>query len=102
MLTGGSTFSAAETFTQPSSTTQVGPCGSGSPHKRLLGHATRRLPGGWETWLPNEEFRTRPEGTFDGPSIPPRLKEPVFTDEQFAGHHDSAFDRAVAVLRGHY
>lgn len=50
-------------------------------------------------WLPNEEFLTRQGGTFDGAGIPPHIRTPVFTEEEFATDRDSAFDAAVAVLR---
>ncbi|WP_369216125.1 hypothetical protein [Streptomyces flavofungini] len=49
--------------------------------------------------LPNEQFLTRTGDTFDGPGMPPHLKEPVFTEEEFAKQRDSAFDRALNVLR---
>lgn len=60
---------------------------------------TRKLPGGMSAWLPNEEFLTRSGRTFDGTGIPPHLTEPVFTEEEFDEKRDSAFDRAVNVLR---
>lgn len=99
MLTGGSTVSAGETFTQalmerPGRTVRIGEHTQG-----VFSDVMRRaLPGGWEFMLPNEEFLTRTEATFDGPGVPPHLREPVFTDEELARGRDSAFDRAVAVL----
>ncbi|OEJ23724.1 protease [Streptomyces agglomeratus] len=100
VLTGGTTFSAGETFTQalierPGLTVRIGEPTQGVFSDTL----ERRLPGGWTVLLPNEEFLTRSGHTFDGPGIPPHLSEPVFTDEEFARHLDSAFDRAVEVLR---
>ncbi|GGS87584.1 hypothetical protein GCM10010270_69540 [Streptomyces violaceus] len=49
--------------------------------------------------LPNEEFLNRSGQTYDGTGIPPHVTEPVFTKEEFAKKRDSAFDRAVSVLR---
>lgn len=99
VLIGGSTVSAGETFTQalmerPGRTIRIGEHTQGVFSDVMQ----RRLPGGWEVWLPNEEFLTRSGDTFDGPGIPPHLREPVFTDEEFARGRDSAFDRAVSVL----
>lgn len=58
----------------------------------------RRLPNDWQTGVPNEVFRTRDGHTFDGAGIPPNVREPVFTEDEFANHRDSAFDRAVRML----
>ncbi|WP_079131696.1 S41 family peptidase [Streptomyces nanshensis] len=95
VLTGGSTVSAGETFTQalmerPDRTVRIGQPTQGVFSDTL----ERRLPNGWSVMLPNEEFRTRHGRTFDGTGIPPHLTEPVFTDEEFAHDRDSAFDRA--------
>ncbi|WKX74270.1 S41 family peptidase [Streptomyces sp. XD-27] len=100
VLTGGSTVSAGETFTQalmdrPGRTIRIG-----EPTQGVFSDVmVRALPNGWEFGLPNEVFRTRSGRTFDATGIPPHISEPVFTEEEFAGHRDSAFDRAVAVLR---
>lgn len=99
VLTGGSTISAGETFTQalmerPGRTVRIGENTQGVFSDAM----ERELPGGWQIRLPNEEFLTRSGSTFDGPGIPPQLPEPVFTEEEFAKGRDSAFDRAVAVL----
>ncbi|WP_406278583.1 S41 family peptidase [Embleya sp. NBC_00896] len=100
VLTGGSTVSAGETFTQalierPGYTIRIG-----EPTQGVFSDVLERvLPNGWHIGLPNEEFRTADGRTFDGAGIPPHLAEPVFTDEEFAQHRDSAFDRAVATLR---
>jgi hypothetical protein len=100
VLTGGSTLSAGETFTQallerPGRTVRIGQHTQGVFSDTL----ERRLPNGWSFLLPNEEFRTRDGRTFDGVGIPPHIAEPVFTDEEFEHGRDSAFDRAVAELR---
>lgn len=39
-------------------------------------------------------------GCLGGTGIPPHLREPVFTDEEFTHHRDSAFDRARTAPRG--
>ncbi|MFI9406348.1 S41 family peptidase [Nocardia sp. NPDC052316] len=103
ILTGGSTVSAGETFTQamlerPSRTTRIG-----QPTQGVFSDVMqRKLPGpGHEDWwfgVPNEEFLTSDHRTFDGTGIPPELTEPVFTDEEFAENRDSAFDRALSWL----
>ncbi|AWT47369.1 MULTISPECIES: S41 family peptidase [Streptomyces] len=100
VLTGGSTFSAGETFTQalmdrPGKTVRIG-----RPTQGVFSDVmSRTLPNGMSAWLPNEEFLTRSGGTFDGTGIPPHLTEPVFTKEEFDKQRDSAFDRALGVLR---
>ncbi|WP_432056648.1 S41 family peptidase [Streptomyces sp. bgisy022] len=100
VLTGGSTFSAGETFTQalmdrPGKTVRIG-----QPTQGVFSDVMpRRLPNDMSVWLPNEEFLTRSGRTFDGTGIPPHLTEPVFTKEEFDKKRDSAFDRAVNVLR---
>ncbi|GAP51746.1 S41 family peptidase [Streptomyces azureus] len=102
VLTGGSTFSAGETFTQalmdrPGKTVRIG-----QPTQGVFSDVMpRKLPNGMSAWLPNEEFLTRSGRTFDGTGIPPHLTEPVFTKEQFDKKRDSAFDRAVNVLRNY-
>ncbi|MBL1086927.1 S41 family peptidase [Streptomyces actinomycinicus] len=100
VLTGGSTVSAGETFTQalfdrPGRTVRIGQPTQGVFSDPL----TRTLPGGLSFTLPNEEYLTRTGRTFDGTGIPPHVTVPVFTEEEFAHHRDSAFDRAVTLLR---
>lgn len=100
VLTGGSTFSAGETFTQalmdrPGRTVRIGQSTQGVFSDVMA----RKLPNGMSAWLPNEEFLTGSGRTFDGTGIPPHLTEPVFTEEEFDKKRDSAFDRAVSVLR---
>ncbi|MER5547870.1 S41 family peptidase [Streptomyces sp. NPDC002589] len=101
VLIGGSTVSAGETFTQalldrPGRTVRIG-----QPTQGVFSDVLeRRLPDGLAFGLPNEEFATRTGRTFDGTGIPPQLTEPVFTKEEFAKNRDSAFDRAVNLLRG--
>ncbi|MFB7608700.1 S41 family peptidase [Streptomyces gardneri] len=100
VLTGGSTVSAGETFTQalmdrPGRTVRIGQSTQGVFSDVMV----RKLPNGMSVWLPNEELLTRSGRTFDGAGIPPHLTEPVFTTEEFEQNKDSAFDRAVKVLR---
>ena len=101
VLTGGSTVSAGETFTQalidrPSRTVRVG-----QPTQGVFSDVmARRLPNGMTAWLPNEEFLTGTGRTFDGTGIPPQVTEPVFTEKEFAEKRDSAFDTAVNLLAG--
>ncbi|RZD67709.1 protease [Streptomyces albidoflavus] len=102
VLTGGSTVSAGETFTQalmdrPGRTVRIG-----QPTQGVFSDVMRRkLPNGMAAWLPNEEFLTRSGRTFDGTGIPPHLAEPVFTEDEFDKKRDSAFSRALNVLRDH-
>ncbi|MFE9560704.1 S41 family peptidase [Streptomyces sp. NPDC006487] len=99
VLTGGSTVSAGETFTQallerPGRTVRIGEPTQGV-FSDVLGRA---LPNGWELGLPNEQFLTRTGKTFDGPGIPVDVRTPVFTQEEFDAHRDSAFTAALRRL----
>ncbi|WNI30660.1 S41 family peptidase [Streptomyces sp. ITFR-6] len=100
VLTSGTTYSAGETFTQalidrPGRTVRIG-----EPTQGVFSDTMDRvLPNGMALWLPNEEFLTRSGRTFDGAGIPPHIRTPVFTEEEFAKNRDSAFDAAVAELR---
>ncbi|WP_327401920.1 S41 family peptidase [Streptomyces sp. NBC_01288] len=101
VLTGGSTVSAGETFTQalmnrPGETLRIGQPTQGVFSDTL----TRHLPNGMAAWLPNEEFLTHSGRTFDGTGIPPQVRVPVFTEEEFAAGRDSGFEGAVGVLGG--
>lgn len=102
VLTGGSTVSAGETFTQalidrPGRTVRIG-----QPTQGVFSDVMERgLPNGMTAWLPNEEYLTDSGRTFDGTGIPPQVSVPVFTEEEFREGRDSAFDRAVkAMARG--
>ncbi|MDQ0688642.1 hypothetical protein QFZ56_007605 [Streptomyces achromogenes] len=102
VLTGGSTVSAGETFTQALMDRPGGMVRIGQPTQGVFSDVMpRKLPNGMSAWLPNEEFLTRSARTFDGTGIPPHLTEPVFTKEEFDKKRDSAFDRALNVLRNH-
>ncbi len=100
VLTGGSTISAGETFTQALFGRSPAPIRIGENTQGVFSDTLERtLPNGWQFIVPNEEFQTADGRTFDGPGIPPNLRTPVFTEEEFAKDRDSAFDRAVALLR---
>jgi C-terminal processing protease CtpA/Prc len=98
-LTGPSTVSAGETFTQALM--------GRTPHVTRIGENTqgvfsdvlgRRLPNGWRFGLPNEVFLT-PEGkAFDGPGIPPDLLVAVFSPSDLAAGKDPAMAKAIEVL----
>lgn len=100
ILAGGSTISAGETFTQAMLNRPRRPIVIGQPTQGVFSDTPQRtLPNGWEFWLPNEEYLDRRGRTYDGTGIPPDITTPVFTDEKFAADRDSAFDRAVTLLR---
>ncbi|ALG11950.1 S41 family peptidase [Kibdelosporangium phytohabitans] len=100
VLTGGSTFSAGETFAQALIGRTPSPVRIGENTQGVFSDKLERtLPNGWSFTLPNEEYLTRTGGTFDGTGIPPHVRTPVFTREEFAADRDSAFDRAVTLLR---
>ncbi|MEV0407132.1 S41 family peptidase [Actinoallomurus sp. NPDC050550] len=99
VLTGGSTISAGETFTQALMDRLPRPVRIGENTQGVFSDILdRHLPNGWAFGLPDEEFLTRTGTTFDGAGIPPDVRTPVFTDEELAKGRDSAFDRAVALL----
>jgi hypothetical protein len=101
VLTGGSTVSAGESFTQALTDRPGGAVRIGEPTQGVFSDTLdRALPNGWSFSLPNEELLTREGTTFDGPGIPPDHCEPVFTEEEYDNHRDSAFDQAVALLAG--
>ncbi|MCO5996319.1 S41 family peptidase [Actinoallomurus rhizosphaericola] len=101
LLTGGSTVSAGETFTQALMDRSPRPVRIGANTQGVFSDILdRKLPNGWAFGLPDEEFLTRTGRTFDGPGIPPDIRTPVLTDEELAEGCDSAFDRAVALLSG--
>ncbi|RBQ19403.1 protease [Spongiactinospora rosea] len=101
LLTADTTVSAGETFTQammerPGRTVRIG-----QPTQGVFSDIMQRtLPNGMQLWVPNEEFLTKAGTTYDGAGVPPHIRTPVFTEEEFAADRDSAFDRALRVLRG--
>jgi len=48
--------------------------------------------------VPNEEYLTRTGRTYDVTGIPPDVRVPVFTPEEYAADRDSAFDAALHLL----
>ncbi|MFC9794469.1 S41 family peptidase [Streptomyces sp. NPDC057695] len=102
VLTADTTFSAGESFVQglidrPGRTVRVG----GPTQGVFSDMLERSLPNGMEFTLPNEEFLTRGGRTFDITGIPPHVRTPVFTEEEFERNRDSAFDTAVTMLKQH-
>jgi C-terminal processing protease CtpA/Prc len=98
-LTGPSTVSAGETFTQALM--------GRTPHITRIGENTqgvfsdvlgRRLPNGWRFGLPNEVFLTPDGKAFDGPGIPPDIQVPVFAASDLAAGKDPAMAKAIEVL----
>jgi hypothetical protein len=100
LLTGGSTVSAGETFTQAlmgrPATTRIGEHTQGVLSD-VLG---RTLPNGWQFGLSNEKYTNARGHSFEGPGIPPHVATPVFTKEEIDADLDSAFDRAKTLLTG--
>ncbi|MEV0266945.1 S41 family peptidase [Streptomyces sp. NPDC050617] len=102
-LTGITSVSAAETFTQALM--------GRAPHVTRVGENTqgafsdtldRVLPNGWRFSLPNEQFTTAPDSDrgFDVTGIPPDVRTPVFTDSELEHGPDSALNRAHDLLTG--
>jgi hypothetical protein len=98
-LTGPSTVSAGETFTQ-------GLMGR-TPHITRIGENTqgvfadvlgRKLPNGWRFGMPNEVFLTPQGSAFDGPGIPPDIQIPVFAPADLAAGKDPAMAKALEIL----
>ncbi|WP_020388955.1 S41 family peptidase [Kribbella catacumbae] len=99
MLTGGSQMSAGETFTQAMMNRTPRPVRIGQNTQGVFSDVlVRSLPNGWRFIVPNEEFRTRDWKSFDGPGIPPDLRTPVFSKDEFEAQRDTAFSTAVKVL----
>ncbi|WP_424638644.1 S41 family peptidase [Embleya sp. AB8] len=98
LLTSGASRSAAETFAQAlvarPRTTRIGENTQGI-FSDVMGC---QLPDGLIFGLPNEIYLTAANTTFDGAGIPPDIRMPVFTREEFHRGRDSAFDEAVRLL----
>ncbi|MEV5510097.1 S41 family peptidase [Streptomyces orinoci] len=101
VLTGRLTISAGETFTQALMSRAPAPVRIGENTQGLFSDILdRHLPNGWTFGLPNEEYLTpATHRTYDITGIPPHIAVPVFTDEEFAHHHDSALAQARKLLR---
>ncbi|MER5784540.1 S41 family peptidase [Streptomyces mobaraensis] len=101
VLTGRLTISAGETFTQALMGRSPAPVRIGENTQGCFSDVLERvLPRtGWTFALPNEEFmRPGDRRTYDVTGIPPTIRTPVFTEEEFAEHRDSALKRARQVL----
>ncbi|WP_331447084.1 S41 family peptidase [Streptomyces xanthochromogenes] len=104
LLTSGSSVSAAETFAQAlmgraPGVTRIGENTQGV-FSDVLFRPLGKDPEGkdWAVFLPNEKYLDARGRTFDGPGIPPRLRVPVFTEEDLAHGRDSALTLARQVL----
>ncbi|WP_171171602.1 S41 family peptidase [Streptomyces sp. I05A-00742] len=102
LLTGPLTISAGETFTQALEGRSPAPVRIGENTQGAFSDVLeRKLPNGWTFGLPNEEFmRPGDRRTYDVTGLPPRVRTPVFTEEEFAGRRDSALAKAREVLAG--
>ncbi|MEU2915748.1 S41 family peptidase [Streptomyces massasporeus] len=99
VLTGRLTVSAGETFTQALMNRTPTPVRIGENTQGALSDTMDRvLPNGWSFTLPNEKYLASNGEAFDGTGIAPTLREPVFTDDDFAAHRDSALTRARELL----
>ncbi|MFI9722160.1 S41 family peptidase [Streptomyces sp. NPDC052396] len=102
LLTGGSTVSAGESFTQAlmgrsPQVTRIGENTQGV-FSDVLFRVLANDPEKWLVGLPNEEYHDRYGKTYDGTGIPPHLRTPVFTEEELNRHQDSALTRARQLL----
>ncbi len=105
--TGPGALSALKPPVEPSALEHEGEVGGrsavqpiGEPTQGVFSDTLDRvLPNGMAVWLPNGEFLTRSGRTFGGAGVPPHMRTPVFTEEEFAKNRDSAFDAAGAALR---
>jgi hypothetical protein len=98
-LTGPSTVSAGETFTQALTgrmprVTRIGENTQGVFSDIL----TRHLPNGWTFGLPNEIFVTDGKA-FDGDGIPPGIRVPVFAPADLRNGRDPALAAALTLIR---
>ncbi|MBZ4323511.1 S41 family peptidase [Streptomyces huiliensis] len=102
VLTGRLTISAGETFTQALEGRSPAPVRIGENTQGCFSDVLeRRLPNGWTFGLPNEEFmRPSDRRTYDVTGVPPHIRTPVFTEEEFTAHRDSALTRARRLLTG--
>ncbi|GAA2919399.1 S41 family peptidase [Streptomyces thioluteus] len=101
VLTGRLTISAGETATQALMPRTPAPVRIGENTQGSFSDVLERsLPNGWRFGLPNEEFMTptADRRTYDVAGIPPDVRVPVFTEEEFAAHRDSALAKARRLL----
>ena len=99
LLTGPDCVSAGETFTmallgRKPIVTRIGENTQGVFSDVL----TRKLPNGWLFSLPNQIYLTKNGKTFDGVGVPPDIFAPVFPREDLDKGHDSALEKAIAIL----
>jgi len=95
-LSGGETFAMALMGRKPQ-VTAIGENTQGV-FSDVFGH---RLPNGWTFGLPNELYLTKSGKSFDGRGVPPNIRVPVYPEVDLESSHDSALERALAVLGRH-
>ncbi len=99
VLTSGSTFSAGETFTQALLNRTPRPVVVGENTQGVFSDILdRELPNGWWFGLPDEEYLTPRGTTYDVTGVPPDVRVPTLTAQQFADGTDPAFQEALAAL----
>lgn len=100
ILAGGSTFSAGEAFTQAMLDRSPRPVVVGDETQGAFSDMLdRQLPNGWMFSLPDEEYLTPSGRTYDIAGIPPDIRVPTLTPEQFADGTDPAFGVALQAIR---
>lgn len=100
ILAGGSTFSAGETLIQALLDRSPRPVVVGENTQGVFSDILdRQLPNGWVFGMPDEEYRTPSWSTYDVTGIPPDIRVPTLTPEQFADGRDPAFQAALRRLR---
>ncbi|MFB7649123.1 S41 family peptidase [Streptomyces sp. NPDC056084] len=99
LLTSGSSVSAAETFTQALMGRDPGVTRIGENTQGVFSDVMfRPLAKDWAVILPNEKYLDEHGRTFDGSGVPPRLRTPVFTEDDLTHGRDSALTLAREVL----
>ncbi|WP_323746336.1 S41 family peptidase [Catenulispora pinisilvae] len=99
ILTSGSTFSAGETITQALLDRSPRPVVVGENTQGVFSDLLdRQLPNGWTFGLPNEKYLNPLGRTYDITGVPPDIRVPTFTPEQFADGTDPAFQAALHTL----
>lgn len=99
ILTAGSTFSAAETFTQAMLNRTPRPVVIGENTQGVFSDMLERaLPNGWWFGLPDEEYLTAHGATYDVTGVAPDVRVATLTPQQFADGTDPAFDTALSYL----
>jgi peptidase S41-like protein/tricorn protease-like protein len=99
ILTAGSTFSAAETFTQAMLNRTPRPVVVGENTQGVFSDMLERaLPNGWWFGLPDEEYLTPRGTTYDVTGVAPDIPVTTLTPQQVAEGTDPAFETALSNL----